>query len=258
MKERTLEAGEIVYREGEPGEAVYIIRSGAVEVLRDLAGQRVRLTVLREGGIFGEMGVIRDRPRSTTARTVGPTELVEVPKAEFLATFDRDNPLAMLILETLCGRLHEASDKLLENRLFSEAARLALVGRMRLLPASREVQNQIGTDGVEISSLPFRVGRHLGPDEAPADGGSAELLLRAPGSAEISPLQFAIEERDGRLVVRDLDSELGTLVNGRRIAQFEFDSTADLRLGENTIHAGGAESPYGFHLIVEPAASAAA
>jgi len=54
-----------------------------------------------------------------------------------------------------------------------------------------------------------------------------------------------------RPVVRDLESDLGTLVNGLRIAQFERSGAADLRFGENRIQAGGLESPYRFHVIVE-------
>ena len=62
---------------------------------------------------------------------------------------------------------------------------------------------------------------------------------------------FAIEDREGRLVVRNLGSPLGTLVNDRREVEFEEGLIAPLRFGANEIQAGGAESRYRFTLLVK-------
>ncbi len=252
MKETRIASGEVIYREGGPGDAVFIIKDGEIEVLRDVGGEEVRLAVLRKGAIFGEMGVLRDKPRSTTTRALGETTLVASPKETFLATFRSDNPLALPLLRMLCERLSQADSQLVEQQIYSEGARFDEVAGIHLLPASPEMKTQIGGHGIEVADLPFRVGRHRRPGE-PASADQAELSLQSPGGEQISARHFAIEVNDGRLMVRDLDSHLGTVVNGTRIAYFEQSASADLLFGENSVQAGGLESPYRFRVIVERA-----
>lgn len=257
VQERTVAAGDYVYREGEPGDAVFVVTAGRVEVLRAGAGETLQLTVLGKGAIFGEMGVIRNQPRSTSTRALDDATLLEIPAAAFLATFDHDNPLGLPLLRTLCERLGEADRKLVRMGGFSEPARSDAVARIRLLPASREIEAQIGTEGVTVGALPFHVGRGDPSGKTPPLSDSG-LLLRAAQESQISPLHFAIEEDDGRIVLRDLDSHLGTVVNGARVAHYEYASSADLRFGNNDVQTGGSESPYRFHIIVEKAEDAVA
>jgi CRP/FNR family transcriptional regulator, cyclic AMP receptor protein len=249
MKETKVDAGAVIYREGGPGDAVYILTNGEVEVMRQVDGKQVHLAVLRSGAIFGEMGVIRNKPRSTTIRAVDNVTLMTIPAETFLSIFRRDNPLALPLFQMLCERLLQAENRLLEQHIYVEGARVDKIEVIRVLAASPEIETQIGSEGVTVDKLPFHVGRTELPGESASDK-STEMMLRAL-SGQMSPLQFAIEDREGRLIVRDLGSHLGTLVNGRRIAHFERTDVADLRFGENRIQAGGLESPYRFHVIVE-------
>ena len=250
MKQTYHSAGQIIYREGDPGDAVFIIQDGQVEVLRDINGENVRLAVLRKGAIFGEMGVLRDKPRSTTTRAIDAIALVKISKESFLSTFRRDSPLALPLLRMLCDRLSQVDSQLVEQQIYSEGAQADAVAGIHLLPSSPETRTQIGEKGIKLGDLPFRVGRHRRPGE-PTSKNEMELSLQSPGGEQISAQHFAIEVKDGRLNVRDLESHLGTLVNGTRIASFEQSDTADLIFGENSIQAGGLESPYRFRVIVE-------
>lgn len=250
FSEQRIRAGQEIYREGGPGDAVFIVTEGRVEVLRTVGSDRVRLTVLGKGAIFGESGVIRNTARSTTVRAIEPGNLMVIPREAFLSIFQRENPLALTLLRALCNRLAEANSQLLTHQLYSEGARLAEIGRIRLLADSREMQTQIGTDGLVVKNLPFRVGRHTGL-ETKSTVGRADLALHSAHGDEISPSQFSIEGHDGRLIVRDLESHLGTVVNGRRIAHFEESMLADLRFGGTSIQAGGMDSPFRFQVIVE-------
>ena len=76
-------------------------------------------------------------------------------------------------------------------------------------------------------------------------------MVQASHGDEISPLHFAIENQEGRLVVRDMGSHLGTVVDGQRIGHFEEFSVADLLFGTTPIQAGGLDSPYCFQITVE-------
>lgn len=249
MQEQRYTAGETVYNEGDPGDAMFIIKEGEVEVLRAVGGEHTRLATLAKGAIFGEMAVLRERPRSTTTRALGRVCLVVLPKAAFLDAFNRDNPLGLKLLRTLCERLSQAGDQLVQNRLFNEGAWLRDVDEIRLLPSSPEMERQIGSEGMTIDKLPFRVGRQSHPgDRTQAE--AADLALASGGSEQISARHFSIVEHEGRLAVRDLHSRLGTSVNGARVAGFEQSDLAELTLGENSIQTGGIDSPYRFHVIV--------
>ena len=250
IREQSVPAGKTVYKEGDPGEAVYIIAEGKVEVLRKVGRSRVRLAVLGKGSLFGEAGVIRNTQRSTTVRALVPVDLMVIPKPAFDSVFKQDNPLALTLLRALCDRLAQADMKLLQHRIYNDGAPVEEVRRMRLLADSPEVLAQIGSEGLIVEDLPFRVGRHLYPGET-ASADQVELMLRALQGAQISPLHFAIENCEGRLIVRDLASHLGTLVNRNRIGHFEEFSTADLRFGSTPIQAGGLDSPYRFLFVAE-------
>jgi len=250
MQEQNYAAGETIYNQGDSGESMFIIKEGNIEVLREVGGDNARLTILSKGAIFGEMAVLQDRPRSTTTRAIGPVCLVVLPKESFLKAFTQDNPLGLKLLRTLCERLSQADDQLLQNRLFVEGVWIRDVGEIRLLPDSPEMERQIGRNGVAVGKLPFRIGRQPEAGE-PTQAEPAELTLASSGNEQLSTHHLAIVEHDDRLAVRDLHSRLGSLVNGTRIASFEQSDLAELTLGENIVQAGGAESPYRFHVIVQ-------
>jgi hypothetical protein len=250
MNEQEVKAGEILFREGEPSDSVYLILGGEVEVLREAGDRRIRLGTRRAGQIVGEMGVIRDQPRSATIRVVSDAKVSRIAKEQFLAAFGGKDKLALRILKMLCERLGDADRRIGEGALHEDGVRLDEVGETRLLPGSPAVESQIGQDGLEVESLPFRVGRRMLPGEHTRIG-PVELSLQAGETFHLAAQHFAIEDREGQLVVRDLGSPLGTLVNDTRVAEFEEGLIAPLRFGANEIQAGGAESRYRFTLLVK-------
>lgn len=76
--------GDVVIREGEPGDALYIIKSGSVEVMtHNPRGEEVVLARLTEGDFFGEIALISGAPRTATVRALKETRLMKLPKQEF-------------------------------------------------------------------------------------------------------------------------------------------------------------------------------
>jgi len=72
-----LEAAQLLFRQGDPGDLVYLVRSGRVEIFRELAdGREDRVTVIGPGQYFGELGPLLRLPRSASARALGPTEVI--------------------------------------------------------------------------------------------------------------------------------------------------------------------------------------
>lgn len=251
MNKRTINSGEIIYREGDASDAVHFILTGEVEVARRCGQAWVELGVLTDGQIFGEMGVIGDTVRSTTTRALSDVTMVSISKEEFLKAFGPSNSIALPLLRMLCERLRNVDGQLMDH-LNRERAPAAEVSEITLLPDSREMESQIGQRGLVIAKLPYTVGRRAHEDDAPHEQPTS-LLLRPLGTSQIDAEHFAIEEHEGHIHVRDLASHLGTCVNGRRFACFEHTDTAQLEFGCNSVQAGGVFSPYQFRIIVEKA-----
>lgn len=74
------EAGQIIVRQGDVGTAMYIVRSGDVEVVRDVAGKAEVLARLGPGSHFGEVAVLRDVRRTATVRAVGAVEVLRLSR----------------------------------------------------------------------------------------------------------------------------------------------------------------------------------
>ena len=70
--------GTTIFREGEAGNRAYVIESGEVEVWREVGGERVRLGLVGEGGIFGEMALIDKAPRMASVGALEDTTCVIV------------------------------------------------------------------------------------------------------------------------------------------------------------------------------------
>ncbi len=250
MQESTLGAGELLFREGDPSDRVFVVLDGTMEILRNHGDQPVLLGVAKCGQMIGEMGVIRDRPRSATVRAVTEVKLAEIARDDFLSALNPDNPLALKLLRLLCERLGDASRRISDFELRNLCAKVDDVSAVRVLPGSDLVAQQIGEDGVQIETLPFKVGRRPEAD-ATGDAAPIDLCLAGRETVQMSRQHFAVEDLFGDLVVHDLGSDLGTFVNGRRIAHFEESVTERLRFGENQLQAGGADSPCCFTLVVE-------
>lgn len=245
-------AGDVIYREGDESDRVFLIEAGEVEVFKHSEEEEedVLLAVLHRGEIFGEAGVVRDRPRGTTTRCCTAVKILVIEKKDFVAAFGGTTDLGFRVLKALCERLASADERIVSRWAPQNAARQEDVKRLRLLPASSAVAKQIGSDGIEIAKLPFRVGRlPLGLRKTKTE--SQTLLLHTPAQYQLAEKHFAIEFHDGQLVIIDLGSKLGTVVNGVRISTFEHVSVAGLVAGENLVIAGGLESPYRFTVAVE-------
>ncbi len=81
-------AGEVVVRQHEPGDKLFIVGRGAVEiVVKDGAGER-RINTLTEGEYFGEMALLEEKPRVATVRTIMPSELYSLSRGDFLALLE--------------------------------------------------------------------------------------------------------------------------------------------------------------------------
>lgn len=72
---RKLTAGEVLFRQGDPGDAAYVIESGGIEIFAPAASGRTVLARLGPDEIFGEMALAGDQTRTASAAAIGDTVL---------------------------------------------------------------------------------------------------------------------------------------------------------------------------------------
>jgi uncharacterized membrane protein len=117
IDQRTLAAGDTLFKVGEPGEALYVVRSGEVELfIKDTAGQRIALAIAGPGEMFGELALLDSGPRTATAVALSDVELLELDRDDLLLLFQR-SPAAALRLLAAMGRMTRKADELLKTRV---------------------------------------------------------------------------------------------------------------------------------------------
>lgn len=118
---RRLAAGEVLFQAGAPGESLYIVRGGEVELyVKDHAGQKIVLTIAREGEIFGELALLDRGPRTATAIALGEAELLELDREDLLLLFQK-TPAAALRLLAGMGHMTRKADELIRSRVSRNA-----------------------------------------------------------------------------------------------------------------------------------------
>ena len=112
VQEKTVRAGEVIFREDELGEEMYIVRSGRVSIHQDVKEGRVSLLVVELGGYFGEMAIIDDLPRSASATAEVDTSLFVLHKTDFRSAVQDYPDIAFEILRVMTSRVRAAEARL--------------------------------------------------------------------------------------------------------------------------------------------------
>lgn len=99
--------GEIIIRQGEPGNCMYVILEGQVEVVEELENNRVCLAVRSQGEFFGEAAIFRPEVRSATVRALGRARVLRIDKRNLLQRLQADPSLAFRLVQRLSVRLRD-------------------------------------------------------------------------------------------------------------------------------------------------------
>lgn len=112
---RDYEPGDVLFREGDPGDSVVIVLAGHVKIVSTAAdGREIVLGVRGPGELLGELSAIDGAPRSGTGRTLEAVRALIVPRSAFRGFLDRTPRAATPLLEVLARRVREASIRQLE------------------------------------------------------------------------------------------------------------------------------------------------
>lgn len=97
LHQREYLADEIVFDEGEEGQAIYIVLDGAVALCRQGRGEAGHIATLEAGAFFGDMALIDNLPRTAQARAVKPARLAVFFREDFMALMDTHARIASKI-----------------------------------------------------------------------------------------------------------------------------------------------------------------
>lgn len=111
--ERAYEDGQVICREGEASEEMFVIQSGKVRIVKDRGGVEVQLAVLEKGDFFGEMSLLEGLPRDASAIAVGSTHVLVMSSGALLVRLRRDPTFAFELLRRLSGRVRALNARLL-------------------------------------------------------------------------------------------------------------------------------------------------
>lgn len=118
---KMLEAGSILFHAGQPGEALYVVKRGAIELyIKDTAGQKIALNTVSVGQVFGELALLDHGPRTATACALEDSELLELDRDDLLMLF-KTTPTAALSLLAAMSHMTRKADELLRTRVSRNA-----------------------------------------------------------------------------------------------------------------------------------------
>ncbi len=253
---KRFDPGAVLFRQGDPSNDVILIQSGSADVLREAGDEAIVLGTVHAGEFVGEMGVLEGRPRSATVRAAESVEAEMIERQAFLDRVSTDPELAKKLLLRMSARLRDVEDML--TQLYAahdtgEASRELVpapptadaVPVITLSGSTYAAKFFIGPEPIAIPHLPFTVGRRHDAHEPPSVI-TPDLAIGEDQPHRLSRAHFSLIRDNGGVLVRDLNSTLGTIVNGQPLGRdFPIDSTP-LRHGENSLVAGGDGSPFAF------------
>jgi CRP-like cAMP-binding protein len=123
---RSYAGGQVLFSEGDPGDALLVLESGSIRISRySASGQEIVLNELTAPASIGELAMIDRQPRSATATAVGPVVVRWVRSATFDMLLDRDPSLSRVLLVTLVTMVRETNERLTDLLALDVAGRLA-------------------------------------------------------------------------------------------------------------------------------------
>ena len=249
---RVFDPGQIVIKEGSKDTSAFIILSGTAQVLKNSGGAEVAVATLEQGQVFGEMGLIEDRPRSATVRALTELKTRIITRERFNDLLRKRPSVLIPIMKSLFERLRQASELLAERNGgpgpgFAEEKSFEIV----LAGQTSEAIGALSHCKRHIAKFPFLVGRESRNPDTDVFY-SNDLFIREDKPYVVSRNHLALCNEDGSIWAVDRGSSFGTIINGEEIGRQSGVSRARLDREENQIILGPATSKFIFLLKVIP------
>jgi CRP/FNR family cyclic AMP-dependent transcriptional regulator len=153
-RQRRLARGQLLFSQGDAADAFYLVCSGSIDLGLDSAnGRELVINEMHPGDGFGELGLITDQPRSTSAVARQDSVVLAIPRRDFIAALADEPALAQNLLRTMASRLGTSSERESALAFLNAPSRLARV----LLQLDRRAR-AVGYITISQEDLGRRVG----------------------------------------------------------------------------------------------------
>jgi CRP/FNR family transcriptional regulator, cyclic AMP receptor protein len=126
LRARRFRRGEVLFHEGDPGDALFVVASGAVKVVVPSEdGEEAILATLRRGDFLGELALLDGAPRSASAIALEPTEALTLPREQFRALVAGEPAIRDALLAAVAGELRRLTTHVAELHFLDLTGRLA-------------------------------------------------------------------------------------------------------------------------------------
>lgn len=169
---RTYAAGEVIFEEGQPGECMYLVLSGEIEV--SVEGRPIN--TLGPGSIFGEMALVDDQPRSATLKAASSSRLVPVDYDRFKRLVQQSPDFALQVMGIMSTRLRRLLEEEVKRQRMEEELKIGREIQLSLLPKEVPI-----APGWEFASF-YRAAKEVGGDlfdfiEIPGDSEHLTVVI---------------------------------------------------------------------------------
>jgi CRP-like cAMP-binding protein len=185
---REYSPGEVLFRQGEPGDVMFVIQSGAVRITKHVSGDDKLLAVLGPGEFLGELAILNAKPRTATATAAEPTRCLLVEAKTLEAMVTKNSEIALRLIKKLAKRI-DSANTLIEILMHTDP-------KARIMLALSRHADTFGVpthDGLRLCTTTADIAHEVGVDEQVA----SEVIAR------LRRLRLVSEESGG-LVVADV------------------------------------------------------
>ena len=161
---REFQTGEVLFREGEPGDVMFVIRQGSVRVTKDIDGSPTVMADLGDGDFVGAIGVVKGGSRTTTAVATAPTRCLVIDAGMLEEMVTEDHELAVRFIRGLADRL-ASSHEMLGLVGYRDSRTRVCMALIRHAEASKDVRpegtwipKRLGDIGDEVSVSKVELG----------------------------------------------------------------------------------------------------
>lgn len=194
--EKNYSKKNIVFHEGDYGDALYIIKNGRIKISKvAIDGREKTLTILKAGDFFGEMAIFDNMPRSATSEAMdNDVKLLSISKSDFEKVIFENPSIAIAIMKDLTRRIRQINEQV-QDLAFKDVHGRVASTIYNLLKTEREASKDENKE--KIRSL-----RMTHQDLANMVGSSRETVTRAlnrlqdEGIISISHQQISINDMD--------------------------------------------------------------
>lgn len=213
--------GEIIFRQGDPAECMYVVQKGEVELAVESEYGFKQLTTLRAGDVFGEVSLFAEKARFATARAIQDTWVLTLDEQAFVSRLHRDPSLAFHMIRQMAHRIYDQDHRLMhgffdeENRAHEVSGFISYIDLVALvekeLTRAKRLWQDLSFAVVAIDqfeTLQAQFGAAVGEDLLTSLGTTLRGVLRRQdvvGRLGADQFGLLLYETDGQAAVHVLE-----------------------------------------------------